>query len=129
VQADLTLLRTWRRRLVESGFHDIEAPDGSLKPPLRPFGDSRRDFFRCHPIEREGIAGYYHRAETFTATHRFGKFSKQTKAVWRLHAQGLSNQEVSKRLGVTLIVVRSAIRRVRLAAGLPEVTSTIGHGR
>lgn len=123
------LARIWRRKLEESGFRDIELPDGSLKPPERPFGDSRRDFTRCHEVERNAIFEYYHRAEVFMVSRAFLRLPKVVRGVWRLHARGVSNSEAAKRLGVTPTVVRSAVTRVRVAAGLPKVTSTIGHGR
>ena len=128
MEADPSLRRLWRRRLRESGFVDLEQPDGSLKPPPKPPG-RWRSFEKASPLERSATAEYFHRAETFTASSAFARLPTKTRAVWRLHAKGLSNSEVAESLRVTLKVVRSALGAARVAAGLPEVTSTIGHGR
>lgn len=122
------LHREWRRRLRASGFEDIELPDGSLRPPRKPPG-RWRSFEKAHDVERAAVAEYFRRAEHFTTSHRFRGLNAKQRAAWRLHAKGLSNAEVASRLNVTVKKVRSAIRSARLLAGLPEVTSSIGHGR
>jgi hypothetical protein len=125
---EATLQRAWRRRLRDSGFQDIEAPDGSLRPPRKPPG-RWRGFETASPTEREAIAEYFRRATTFCSTSRYWRLAKRTRKVWRLHAKGQSNSEVARALGLTLKDVRTALRFARVAAGLPEVTSSIGHGR
>lgn len=122
------LRRTWRRKLRESGFEDIELPDGSLRGPEKPPG-RWRSFDAASPVEREATAAYFHRATTFCESSAFKRCSKLHRRAWRLHAQGLSNSEVAEALHVSLKKVRTAILTVRARSGLPEVTSTIGHGR
>ena len=125
---DAALRREWRRKLKESGFRDIELPDGTLlgleKPPGR-----WRSFETASPVEREATSEYFRRAEAFCGSSRFARLPGRVRGVWREHSKGLSNVEVSKRLGVSVKTVRNALRSARLAAGLPETTSTIGHGR
>lgn len=123
------LAREWRRKLKASGFVDLEQPDGTLtsgpkKPPGR-----WRSFDAASPVEREATAEYFRRAETFCASSRFARLPKKVRAVWRLHARGLSNTEVEKQTGYSIKTVRNALRAARLAAGLPESTSSIGHGK
>lgn len=122
------LHREWRRKLRASGFEDIELPDGSLLPMKKPPG-RWRSFDKAHDVEREAVASYFRQATTFCESSRFKRLALVEKKVWRLHAQGLSNSEVASRLNVSLKKVRNAIRSARLLAGLPEVTSSIGHGR
>lgn len=126
---DPTLVRAWRKRLRDSGFVDIEAPDGTLtsgpkKPPGR-----WRSFESASPVEREATAEYFRRAEAFCGSSRFARLTPKVKVVWRLHAKGLSNTEVEKQTGYSIKVVRNALRAARVAAGLPESTSSIGHGK
>ena len=125
---DPALARKWRARLRADGFEDIELPDGSLRPPRKPPG-RWRSFDKAHPVEREAVSTYFSRALHFTASHRFRKLSKRSRAVWRLHAQGRSNMEIASALNLTVKIVRVAISRARVSAKLPEVTSSLGHGQ
>jgi DNA-directed RNA polymerase specialized sigma24 family protein len=126
--ADVSLQRAWRRRLKEDGFDDIELPDGSLRGPQKPPG-RWRSFDAASPLEREATSEYFIRATTFCATYVFSRLPPKVRSVWRLHAKGQSNSEVAKTLGFSLKTVRNSLRSARARAGLPEVTSSIGHGR
>jgi DNA-directed RNA polymerase specialized sigma24 family protein len=128
VNPDPVLARHWRRKLRASGFHDIELPDGNLRPAEKPPG-RWRSFDKAHKVEREAVAEYFHRATVFTASHAFRGLTKTQRAAWRLHAQGFSNSEVASALNTTLKKVRNAIRSGRILSGLPETTSFLGHGK
>jgi DNA-binding NarL/FixJ family response regulator len=128
VGPDLALVRTWRKKLRESGFVDQELPDGTMKGPQKPPG-RWRSFDAASPVEREATGEYFRRAEAFCGSSRFARLAPKVKAVWRLHARGQSNTEVEKALGYSIKTVRNALRAARLAAGLPESTSSIGHGK
>lgn len=128
MKPDPALARTWRRKLKASGFVDAELPDGSLRPPVKPPG-RWRSFDAASPLERHATAEYFRRAEAFCGSSRFSRLTGRVKAVWRLHARGQSNTEIEKTLGYSIKVVRNSLRLARLAAGLPESTSSIGHGK
>jgi DNA-directed RNA polymerase specialized sigma24 family protein len=128
MQVEASLQRTWRRRLKAAGFDDIELPDGTLRGPQKPPG-RWRSFEAASPLEREATTEYFTRATTFCASYAFSRLSPKVRAVWRLHARGHSNSEVAKTLGYSLKTVRNSLRSARSRAGLPEVTSSIGHGR
>jgi DNA-directed RNA polymerase specialized sigma24 family protein len=128
MSTDAALQRVWRRRLKEDGFDDIELPDGTLRGPTKPPG-RWRSFEAASPLEREATSDYFVRATTFCATYAFGRLPPKVRSVWRLHAKGQSNSEVAKTLGFSLKTVRNSLRTARVCAGLPEVTSSIGHGR
>jgi DNA-directed RNA polymerase specialized sigma24 family protein len=128
VKPDPALARRWRQRLRADGFEDIELPDGTLRPSKKPPG-RWRSFDKAHPVERHAVEAYFSRALHFTASHAFRKLSKRSRAIWRLHAQGQSNMEIASALNLSVKIVRVAITRARLAAKLPEVTSSLGHGQ
>jgi hypothetical protein len=128
VNPDPALLRRWRQKLRASGFEDIELPDGQLRPVKKPPG-RWRSFDKAHEVERAAVAEYFHRAQHFTASHTFRGLPLVARKVWRLHAQGQSNMEIASALNLTVKVVRGALTRARLAAKLPEVTSSLGHGK
>lgn len=125
---DPVLHRKWKTKLRASGFRDIELSDGTLLPARKPPG-RWRSFDKAHEVERHAVSEYFTRATHFTASHRFRRLPLYVRGVWRLHAEGASNTEVASRLNLSVKKVRNAIGRARVLAGLPEVTSSLGHGR
>lgn len=111
----------WRRKLQASGFRDIERPDGQLASPdtakNQPGKQSNPE--RAHAVERDNHAAYFTRATQVMALRGFWRLRPDTRAVWRLHAQGQSNREIASKLGLTLKKVRIAVSGVRKMAKLP----------
>lgn len=71
---------------------------------------------------------YYRAAEGFAHDPEFRALPARARSVWRLHSRGASNAQIADELELTLMTVRYDIRRCRLAAGLPAVTSTMRRG-
>lgn len=115
-------LRTeWRRKLALAGFKDIERPDGQLATPdvakNQPGKQSNPE--RAHAVERNNHAAYFTKATQIMALRGFWRLRPDTRAAWKLHAQGQSNREIAKELGLTLKKVRIAVTAVRKMAKLP----------
>jgi len=119
--------REWRRRLLESGFHDIE-----YRGRATGWHEVQSLYHLAGPVERAAHAAYFQRAGQFCWERRFRKMPADYRAIWRLHARGESIVEIARALEVSESKVRYAIRRARLLAGLPETTEAYrgasGHG-
>lgn len=73
-------------------------------------------------------ADYYRACESFIGTASFYRLPPRNREIWRRHSRGQSHARIAQQLGVTLKVVRVAVRGARLAARLPPVASALGHG-
>jgi len=127
VRPSAALHREWRRRLRESGFHDIEYGDRA-----EGWREVQSYYHLSAPVERGAHEAYFRRAGEFCWEWRFRKLPKTIRQIWRLHADGLSMVEIGKRVGRTTKQVQGAVGRCRLLAGLPETTEAwrgaSGHG-
>jgi hypothetical protein len=69
----------------------------------------------------EEFAAYYRQASQFLHTAAFRALSPFARSVWRLHCQGLTNQEIKLELSVPGRVVQVSVRKTRRLARLPDV--------
>lgn len=114
---------------------DVVEPDP--RPQTRPTDVAHRKAFgqpASPPTDHHrvavafGRADYFRRCEHLQHTPAYRHLTKVQRAIWRLHAAGGYNSEVAKETGATLKKVRVTITTCRKLCGLPETTSTIGHG-
>lgn len=101
------LTKTWYKKLARSGFEDIEDETGT------PRGDTtKRRAVGRDPVDAQARLEYY-----TTATHflveRVTPWSKDERAVWVLHADGLSYREAAARAGLAVHHARGIIERLR----------------
>ncbi len=111
VWGDLTALEVALERA------EVNPPDGDTWAMWRGSvlnGDQRADYFRA--------------ADRFTHRWGFRRLSSKQRAIWRLHAAGLTRRRIQLELGVTLEQVRLALHAGRLAAGLPRTVSNMPRG-
>lgn len=87
------LQKIWNKKLTDSGFQDAEQPDGMLKEWSTRFRTHHAD-----PSLYEAKEEYFRRAGQFLHSHAFE--DKDSKRVWSMHAQGVSNRDIAKKLKV-----------------------------
>lgn len=80
-------------------------------------------------LRAESTYAYYSQAEAFTHTRAFRKLTARRRAIWRLHASGLSKYEIAVELEVPSGAVKRAVAAVRPLAGLGRATRAIPRGR
>lgn len=129
------LVKEWDKRLKESGFDDIE---NRKTGKLRKFGgdvyfghlsdigassDKKISLNKKHLNRRyttlvwkESQAEYFRIASQ--CLHERDFKTVLDRIIWQLHAEGLSYQEISKELNVTLDKTRRAIERMSTEFGL-----------
>jgi len=102
----------WNKKLADSGFEDIERPDGTLKPEVdyRSLDSTRGD--NLH----DGRQEYYHAAQDFLNRGSFNSLLDYT--IWKLHADGISYRAIGKELRATFYKVRTTIKKIQKLAGV-----------
>lgn len=80
----------WYQKLQKSGFEDVESDEDNLKQ-----WDSSL-FKRYSPHTAEAKQEYFRLAGHFLNSHKFE--SKREKLIWSLHAEGLSFNDIGKKL-------------------------------
>lgn len=80
-------------------------------------------------LEFETTRAYYARAEAFTHTAAFRRLSPHRRAIWRLHARGMTKYEIADELCCPSGSVARAVLMIRPQAGLPRTERTIPRGR
>ncbi len=85
-----------------------------------------RDAGRLHA---ETTAAYYSAAEAFVGTRAYRALPERRRAIWRLHAKGLSKYEIATELGCPSGAVARAILAIRPKAGLRRTARAIPRGR
>lgn len=114
---------------------DTARPAGTLHTPAATGSSGRQDYAdTVHStdagrLRAETSAVYYSQAEAFTRTAAFRKLPERRRAVWRLHAQGLTKYEIAERLGCPSGAVARAVLAIRPKAGLRRTSRTISRGR
>lgn len=104
----------WYKKLADSGFEDIERPDGSLKTEV----DYRSmDGTRGDGLE-DGRQEYYEIAQDYLNRGKFATLLDYT--VWKLHAEGVSYRDIGNELKLTFYKVRSIVKKVQLLAGVKK---------
>jgi hypothetical protein len=78
------------------------------------------------PVDRRGE--YYRRCRQYLHTRSFRQLPSANRAIFRLHANGVSHSAIALKLGVSLMKVRGAVRGARLAADLPATASSMPRG-
>jgi hypothetical protein len=102
----------WNKKLADSGFVDIERPDGSLKPEVdyRSLDSTRGDSLQ------DGRQEYYYIAQDFLNRGKFANLLDYT--VWKLHAEGMSFRDIGNELKLTFYKVRSTVKKIQKLAGV-----------
>ncbi len=99
-----SLRETWYNKLKKLGFDDIETKDEHLK---------RHDayYFATWSEAQHGeIRAYYNECQDFYREHNF--YSKSDKYVWKLHCQGMTQDEIAKDIGVNQKTISDVIIRL-----------------
>lgn len=104
----------WNKKLADSGFIDIERPDGSLIPEVdyRSLDGTRGSDFN------DGRQEYYDIAQDYLNRGKFATLLDYT--VWKMHAEGTSYRDIGKELNLTFYKVRSTIKKIQLLAGVKK---------
>ena len=105
------LLAKWNKKLRESGFVDVERPDGL-------FVDYHREaLLKKRPnVVVQATREYYDIAAAFTYEHTWQ--SVLDRRIWELHVQGLSALKIGKLVRRCASVVKLRLRRLQALAGL-----------
>jgi hypothetical protein len=98
----------WAKKLLDSGFKDIENKDGSLKAEI--------DMRTITKAMKDGTQEYYAQAEYFLNTHRF--LSSLEFEVWIAHCDGNSYRKIAEHFELTFYKVRTIITKLQKLAGL-----------
>ena|ERR1700677_398938 len=109
-QALEKLKNKWDKKLLDSGFHDIENKDGTLKAEADPrtIANALKG--------KASIEAYYSQATQFLNAHRWS--NNKDKAIWEGHCNGLSFRTMAKLLSLTYYRVRNIVIKLQKAAGL-----------
>jgi hypothetical protein len=83
-----TLQKIWYKKLKESGFEDIEKPDGQLKVRSALFNS--KSFLKTI----DSKITYYYLADDFLHTHTFTNSLEQT--IWEYHINAISTRDIAK---------------------------------
>lgn len=81
------LKQLWYRRLAETGYHDIEQEDGSLKA---------WDSFRFQNKQIEAKREYFLRALDLLNTYSFDNPTHHR--IWELHCNGASKRKIEREI-------------------------------
>ncbi len=92
------------------------------EPAPQPIGAARRRGRAAARLRAEARSAYYEQALAFVGTSAYRRLSAARRAIWRLHAQGLSEREVAEQLQCSSGAVARALAAMRPLAGLPRVT-------
>lgn len=100
----------WYKKLLDSGFEDIENEDGTLKNEVDP--RTVANAMATKELREE----YYIRAEEFLAN--FKEFTPLSRKIWALHCTGLGAHKISKTLNITLGRADSTLTKLKDVAKL-----------
>lgn len=89
----IKLKELWYRKLKESGFKDIERSNGRLKAKAEDLCLLKRYYNEETFKEKQN---YYFQASQFYWDYKFE--SKLQKEIWRLHSEGFSLRQISRRI-------------------------------
>lgn len=84
----------WDKKLKDSGFKDIEHPDGRLELWTTEFFRNRLNKFGA--AFQESKQEYYRLAGQFLYDHPFA--DDLERSIWELHSEGLSIRDITKAL-------------------------------
>ncbi len=86
----------WRKKLKDSGFEDIERPDGNLKDGASSSNFKKRPEYDQSKAEYYRLAGQFlHEWPSPFRTSKSGT-GEWKKRIWELHANGKSIREIIK---------------------------------
>lgn len=108
--------REWAKRLADSGFQDLETP-GDRDGPLSNRGHlvnhaEATDDNEARLVQRIELG----EAETDRRRAILHLPIRHGKRAWALHADGVSERDIAKALGITRDAVRKQLARVEAAA-------------
>lgn len=100
----------WDRKLLDSGFHDIENKDGSLKGEVDPrtISNALKD--------KDAREIYYRMATAFLEKHKFA--SNLERAVWVGHIEGISFRDIAEATNTTFYKVRNIVIKFQRMSGV-----------
>lgn len=105
------LKKKWDKKLMESGFVDIENNNGSLKAE----SDPRTIAYALTIKESRRI--YYAAATMFFSTFPFP--NNLEKEIWSMHCEGAGAVRISRKLGITIYKAESTLTKYKKLAKLP----------
>jgi hypothetical protein len=106
------LQELWDRKLAESGFVDIEERETER---LRTHsGSNVPERLWAHGGDLAVYkAEYFRQCRLFLHHHRWHTVPKTSKAIWALHAEGVTNREIARQLVVSTGNVQRVIEKTR----------------
>ena len=122
------LIKEWDEKLKQSGFKDIE---DRRKDTLKSWAGTsylvfnkdqekkivpKKDYGYSTLAWKQSQAEYFRLAGHIL--HEASFKSEQHRLIWEAHSEGLSQQEIAKKLKLTIFVVRYAIEQMALEFGL-----------
>lgn len=100
----------WDKKLLDSGFDDIEEEDGTLKYATNPRA------IKNALKDKEEREIYYSVAREFLETHAFKNIMHRN--IWELHCEGMGKLPIAEKLSVTPYRVEVTINEYRILAKL-----------
>lgn len=104
------LKAVWDKRLLKSGFEDIENSDGSLKATT----DTRT--IRNALVDQTERETYYSIAVEFLNAHEFSDMIE--REIWKEHCDGIGRLSIAKKLNLTFYRVNLIITKLQKLAKL-----------
>jgi hypothetical protein len=98
----------WDKKLLDSGFNDIENADGSLKKEV--------DYRTTDYAMTDGREEYYRQAQQYSFTGEFSTMEEQL--IWNKHCEGQSFRTIASLLNITFYKVRTIVIKHQKLAGV-----------
>lgn len=106
------LLKQWRRRLAQEGFHDLENEyvHSTGEGLLSSAGAAPDVYVEASPTERDALASSSADALEVLRHHRFK--ANRDRRIWALHAEGATVRDIAAEMGMPVGTVHYNIRRI-----------------
>lgn len=98
----------WNKKLMASGFNDIENKDGTLKTEV--------DYRTTDYAMKDGREEYYYKAQDFLNCGKFATLLDYT--IWKMHSEGTSYRDIAKELNVTFYKIQRTVKKIQRLMGV-----------
>ena len=102
----------WEQKLADSGFKDVEYQVNG-EPADYMVGPNPMDFIRRGKLQIDQAVDYYEAARAWRWHLRERGERRVRYRIWDMHAEGVSQREISETLGVGTGVVARVLRELR----------------
>lgn len=99
----------WNQKLKDSGFKDIENPDGFLKEWVSSRILPSRNHNRLKIVAKEN---YYRLVGNFLYDYKY--FTMKEKDIWVRHGEGFSLNEIAKDMGISKAGAHLIVKQLKI---------------